>query len=596
MNRTRSSRGISASDRPIIIRRLNCNESVSVLATEYNVPVKTIQRIKLEKDETDSDEVQNRNPKQRKRKIQTNLSLHDRGEILKRLEAGQTVKFLMEKYNVSRKTIQRIIKRKDILLEGVKSFKTTNTSLTVKKISNPQDSTLDKALFTWFLQRRSTGEPVSGTMLQEQSLQFSEKLERSSSNFKASNGWLDKFKKRHGIQQLSTQGDTLSADNLAIEEFAKSLAYFIQQNGYEFSEIYNADESGLYWKSFPNKNPRFLEERNTARSTNSNNRITAMFCANASGTHKIPLLIIGESGQPESLKNVRNLPVKYIGQKNSWMDTSVFMEWYLELFIPEVKKKQMASGTIKKVLLILDNAPSHCSVEQLNSLDENFEVMYVPPNVTALIQPMAQGVIEKVKRIYKKTCIQEFLLNQNHVSIFEAVRCQTLKDCCYRIANAWNLLTEQNLRNAWNPLLGKDHPLETINIEKHLETIQALSVIQRFPGLENYTYDDVQAWLQEDSGETGWELLSPEQIVERLQRRLIHGDGASDETDDDVHFIDYNDLEDSKSSIASHVVPTMQAALEGLKTFRNWFETTWDCEASDLLNLQNLRDRALELL
>jgi hypothetical protein len=46
---------------------------------------------------------------------------------------------------------------------------------------------------------------------------------------------------------------------------------------------------------------------------------------------------------------------------------------------------------------VLDNAPSHLA-EKLNIVDPHFKVMFFPANTTAIIQPMDQGVIEKLKR------------------------------------------------------------------------------------------------------------------------------------------------------------------------------------------------------
>jgi len=44
----------------------------------------------------------------------------------------------------------------------------------------------------------------------------------------------------------------------------------------------------------------------------------------------------------------------------------------------------------------LDNAPSHPSEEELMKRD--IKAIFLPPNVTSLIQPMDQGVIEWLKR------------------------------------------------------------------------------------------------------------------------------------------------------------------------------------------------------
>lgn len=51
-------------------------------------------------------------------------------------------------------------------------------------------------------------------------------------------------------------------------------------------------------------------------------------------------------------------------------------------------KFQRESGNAGKILLLLDNAPAHPPAEELNAVNENVEVVYLPPNVTALIQPM----------------------------------------------------------------------------------------------------------------------------------------------------------------------------------------------------------------
>lgn len=64
----------------------------------------------------------------------------------------------------------------------------------------------------------------------------------------------------------------------------------------------------------------------------SKSRITAMVCGNKSGTHRLPLLIIGKSKKPRSFKGIVTLPVVYEQQKNSWMDTSIFVDWYDTVF------------------------------------------------------------------------------------------------------------------------------------------------------------------------------------------------------------------------------------------------------------------------
>ena len=65
------------------------------------------------------------------------------------------------------------------------------------KLAN--DERLDQALYTWFIQQRSPGTPISGPLLQEKVKHFSLQLHVNGESadhesFKASTGWLDKFK------------------------------------------------------------------------------------------------------------------------------------------------------------------------------------------------------------------------------------------------------------------------------------------------------------------------------------------------------------------------------------------------------------------
>lgn len=51
-------------------------------------------------------------------------------------------------------------------------------------------------------------------------------------------------------------------------------------------------------------------------------RLTLLVCANASGNHRLPLVVIGKSKKPRCFKqlNMNSLPVNYYVQKNAWMN------------------------------------------------------------------------------------------------------------------------------------------------------------------------------------------------------------------------------------------------------------------------------------
>ena len=104
------------------------------------------------------------------------------------------------------------------------------------------------------------------------------------------------------------------------------------------------------------------------------------------------------------------LPVHYCGQKNAWMTAQLFHEWFQHSLAPQVRAKLTALGLEQKAVLVLDNCPAHPDAQEL--VNENIVAKYLPPNVTSLIQPMDQGVLESLKRRYKKKLLHRLLIEE----------------------------------------------------------------------------------------------------------------------------------------------------------------------------------------
>lgn len=58
--------------------------------------------------------------------------------------------------------------------------------------------------------------------------------------------------------------------------------------------------------------------------------------------------------------------------------------------------------------------PTNPSIEVLNPIGKEFEVMFLPPNIRPLLQPMDQGLIEKLKKMYRKQVMRRLLLAENN--------------------------------------------------------------------------------------------------------------------------------------------------------------------------------------
>jgi len=137
--------------------------------------------------------------------------------------------------------------------------------------------------------------PVSGPLLCEKANHFYSKLHRGEQqSFKASSGWLYRFCIRHGMRQLTVQGEKLSADSSALDPFKRTLEDFIESKGLTLDQIYNCDETGLYFRLLPKKTLASESEKSAPGMKSSKDRVTVMACSNATGTHKLPLLLIGK--------------------------------------------------------------------------------------------------------------------------------------------------------------------------------------------------------------------------------------------------------------------------------------------------------------
>lgn len=91
--------------------------------------------------------------------------------------------------------------------------------------------------------------------LTEENAKTEQKAEELDS-FLASEGWLSKFKHRHSITFRSNQGEAGAVD---LEELGNWQQDVLQAEISKFSpnDVFNADETGLFWQLLPNKTLAF---------------------------------------------------------------------------------------------------------------------------------------------------------------------------------------------------------------------------------------------------------------------------------------------------------------------------------------------------
>lgn len=101
-------------------------------------------------------------------------------------------------------------------------------------------------------------------------------------------------------------------------------------------------------------------------------------------------------------------PVFYRSQKSAWKGEYLFKEWYVHEFLPKIETHLSSLKLSSKALLLLDNVPTHPSDLECEGAS-GIKLLFLPPNVTRLQQPMDQGVIEFSRRKYRQKLLLDVL-------------------------------------------------------------------------------------------------------------------------------------------------------------------------------------------
>ena len=132
-------------------------------------------------------------------------------------------------------------------------------------------------------------------------------------------------------------------------------------------------------------------------------QFTVMLGTTACG-HKFKPIVIGKSLNPRCFKNLnkKDLPCYYYRSDSAWMTQEIFWDWFTKGFQEELVAH---FGQDRQVYVLLDNCRAHPPQEELDALYPNIMVWMLPPNTTALIQPMDMGIIYSTKARAKKNTI-----------------------------------------------------------------------------------------------------------------------------------------------------------------------------------------------
>ena len=399
------------------------------------------------------------------------LAIEIKQEMIAKHERGVRVSDLAKEYGRSMSTISTILKQKD----AIKAVKPSKGITILSKRRSPTLEEMERLLLIWIKDKEIAGDTITEVIICEKACAIYADLKAADNGgdagesstdttveeFKASRGWFEKFKKRTGIHSVVRHGEASSSDTKAAEDFVKVFANIVNEEGYLPQQIFNCDETGLFWKKMPRRTFITSEEKKMPGHKPMKDRLTLALCANASGDLKVKPLLVYHSENPRAFKahkvNKDLLQVFWRANTKAWVTRLFFVEWVNQVFGPAVKKYLQENNLPLKCLLCLDNAPAHPPGLEDDILDEFkfIKVLYLPPNTTPILQPMDQQVISNFKKLYTKHLFRQcFNITQStNLTLREFWRSHfNIVHCLKIIDQAWEGVTRRTLNSAWKKL------------------------------------------------------------------------------------------------------------------------------------------------
>lgn len=243
---------------------------------------------------------------------------------------------------------------------------------------------IEEKLLSWIKERREAGVRVTGKGLQRQALQLHK--QQGNQSFKASLGWLTRFKKRHRLVMRRTthisQKPKAVTDELILRFQRQAIQLRINRN-YDLSKIGNMDETPV-WLEMPGQST--LEQRgekdiSVSSTGHHKERVTVIVGALADGTKLTPLVLLPGVRPPKPHEVPTGIAIYMCGAgKGSWSTAEITQVWLAKIWGVNNKQRR---------LLVWDTFRGHTTEEVKAKVrgQYNSDLLFVPPGCTGWLQP-----------------------------------------------------------------------------------------------------------------------------------------------------------------------------------------------------------------
>ncbi|KAM9607502.1 tigger transposable element-derived protein 1 [Trichechus inunguis] len=457
------------------------------------------------------------------------ITLDIKLEVLRRFEGGEKLSQIAKALGLAVSTVATIRDNK----EKIKASSQIATPLRASRLTRHRSAVMEnmeRLLSMWLEDQRQRNVPLSVSIIQEKAKSLFDDLQHEqgescqTEKFSASKGWFVRFKERHCLPHFKMNSTPPSSN---VDTYPEVLKSIIKEGEYTPQQVFNVDETGLYWKRMPEGTFISVEEKAEPGFKSSKDRLMLLLGGNAAGDFKLKPLLVYHSENPSALKGYSkpNLPVIWRSNKKAWATKGIFHEWFTYFFCPAVEKYCAQNDLTNKALLILDSAP--CHPVNLSDLSDNVRVEYLHDSTADTVQPMSQGVASTFKAHYLKRTFEHLLETtdgEDKATVREFWRNYDIMDAVDNIAVAWEELKPATMNSVWKKIWP-----ECVQFQSFSQTDNITRLQQNIVTLaKNVTFEEV---VEADVGQllqSHEEDLSNEELMQ-LEQEWAAGEEESED-------------------------------------------------------------------
>jgi hypothetical protein len=408
-------------------------------------------------------------------KKRNKLSIKDKYDIITKLSDGMNRNELLKEYKLkSLSHLTELLKKKEEIIGKYNHLNTKSSekSFTIKTAKYP---TVERALVEWMRQMRHKKVSLTSEVILMKAKDFAIRL--GIEGFVPTKGYLKGLKARHNILFTQKHGESESVDENVVKKWSEDLKVILKD--YKPEDIYNMDEAALFWRLLPTKTYAFTDESSFG-TKKSKDRITIVLVSNADGTD-------------------------YYSQTNSWIDSEIYRK-----ILNKLNRKMRSKK--KNILLFVDNCRTHTEDITLS----NIVVKFLPPNSTAKLQPLDQGIIHSFKAFYRKELIVK-LIQKLDSGIDFSPKDITIYDAMIFLNTSLKAISNQTIINCFKKAKF-DFSSELSEIDSESEVEDNTEFWEKLKTLTDIEFNTFESYVSVDNEECIEFVteLTDEQIVEQV--------------------------------------------------------------------------------